>query len=265
MIGGYTTPATYLTKLDSYDTVADSWDFSSKIPMDRAGGRFQAVAVGNKIYVPNGWFWTGAAYAATTTLRIYDIDANSWSKGTPSPDARYNTAAAVVGNKIYVMGGYNAFGSATSSVYEYDTQTTLWTRKANMPTAQALISAAVINTTIYLISDFYFYAYDTTTDTWSTKSSAPTTHGASGSSLWPTLSAAYGKIYAFNLPSKFVDIYDPVSDSWNISFVNNASRESTVAVTVSNAIYSLGGGITSNPTSTNTGLTIGQYNLYQKN
>jgi N-acetylneuraminic acid mutarotase len=265
MIGGYTIAGTYLSKLDSYDTITNTWDSTTKTPMDRAGGRFNAVAVGNKIYVPAGYFWTGTAYAATTTLRIYDIDTNSWSKGTPLPAARYESAAIAVGNNIYVMGGRDRFGLATSSVSQYNTSSGIWTKKTNIPVNPAYIwSATSINSVIYILSQLSFYAYDTVSDTWTAKTPPPNQHNGSGQQS--AIVAVGNKIYAFNDygSGKFVDMYDSTTNNWSVSFFNADSVANSVAVAVSSTIYSLGGEPL-NTTSKNTGFTIGQYNVYQKN
>ncbi|MDO9098650.1 MAG: MopE-related protein, partial [Candidatus Methanoperedens sp.] len=63
---------------------------------------------------------------------------------------RQYPAAAVVNNKIYVIGGWISSG-AVATVEVYDPATNTWTNESSMPTARYLLAAEVVNNRIYAI------------------------------------------------------------------------------------------------------------------
>ena len=92
----------------------------------------------------------------------------------PMPTPRMNPAAAVVGGKIYVLGGISRQGLAVATVEEYDPATDSWTRRAPMPTPRGMLAAASVGSIVYAIggrSDSggvlaVVEAYDVKTDQW---------------------------------------------------------------------------------------------------
>jgi Kelch motif. len=66
------------------------------------------------------------------------------------PTARAWLAAAVVNDKIYVIGGHDHTGYLSTNE-AYNPSTDSWTTKTPMPTARAWLAAAVVNDKIYAI------------------------------------------------------------------------------------------------------------------
>src|SRR5262249_61995279 len=64
------------------------------------------------------------------------------------PSSRTEVAAVALGDKIYVMGGYEKNGDL---VEEYDTQHNSWRRRAALPRHLHHLGAAVVAGEIYLI------------------------------------------------------------------------------------------------------------------
>ena len=154
--------------------------------------------------------------------------------------------AAVVGDKIYVIGGVSllpgstetalGFGSPQASVgtvEEYDPEKNTWRERSPMPTPRNHTTAGVVDGKIYVIGGRVGAAfiseatdiavveeYDPATDKWSSpRSRMPTARSALGSGVYN------GRIYVaggeFQDPHmmatfKAVEAYDPVSDSWSI-------------------------------------------------
>ncbi len=78
-----------------------------------------------------------------------------WSQDTPLPLARHESAAASVGGKMYVFGGfYTTSVQATSRVDAFDPVTHTWTRAADMPEALTHSGQAVDGQTIWLVGGF---------------------------------------------------------------------------------------------------------------
>src|SRR6266581_5098802 len=71
-----------------------------------------------------------------------------WEIRAPLPSARTEVAAAELGGKIYVMGGYEKGGDL---VEEYDPKNDTWRTRAPLPKALHHIGAAAVNGKIYVI------------------------------------------------------------------------------------------------------------------
>ena len=101
----------------------------------------------------------------------------TWVKMTDMPTARYWFSAAVVGGKIYTIGGTQDSGreierAGLSTVEVYDPATDTWTRKTDMPTQRMGLSTSVVDGAIYAIGGrdrnttlTTVEAYDLATDT----------------------------------------------------------------------------------------------------
>jgi N-acetylneuraminic acid mutarotase len=148
VIGGYDNFSTSTN--EAYDPSTDTWSTKARMPTRRTG---LAVAVVNKkIYAIGGFLHTSndAPRDYLSTNEVYDPSTDSWSTKAPMPTPRAFFAAAVVNNKIYIIGGFNNSGHiSTNEVYDPSTDT--WSTKAPMPTARSNLAAAVVNNIIYAI------------------------------------------------------------------------------------------------------------------
>ncbi|MEK7396399.1 MAG: kelch repeat-containing protein, partial [Candidatus Poribacteria bacterium] len=157
-------------------------------------------------------------------------EGGAWAKQKDTPTARMDTSSAVVGGKIYVIGG-SAFnnGPSLSIVEEYNPATDTWTKKADMPTKRIASSSSAVNGMIYTIggatNDINVTGlptveeYDPVTDKWTKKADMPTPR-------WGlSTSAVNGKIYAIGgclrypfpspgVPTAAVEEYNPETDTW---------------------------------------------------
>jgi len=84
--------------------------------------------IGGKFYVTGG----------SNALEVYDPATNRWTKRAPMPRRRWLGAGAVLGGRLYVIGGFRSApdGSAqdivaTTSVYNPATDT--WSTRAPFP------------------------------------------------------------------------------------------------------------------------------------
>jgi len=135
---------------------------------------------------------------------------------------RTRLAAAVVNEKIYVIGGLDG-GGFSSNVDEYDPANDTWSPKASMPTGRRDLAVSVVNGKIYAIggigydpNNILIYdvveEYDPATDTWATKTAMPTGRE------YLTASSVNNKVYALGGSigpgSTFdtVEEYDPSKD-----------------------------------------------------
>ena len=161
------------------------------------------------------------------TNEEYDPVRNRWTTRAPMPTARYHLTAAVVNNKIYVIGGYSSnHGDNLNANQEYNPDTNTWVNKKSMLTARIVLASGVINNKIYVIGGCKFISgqfqilttnekYNPHLNTWTTKENMiPARSG-------PAIGVVNNKIYVIGGESaRDIQInnneqYDPSLDRQN--------------------------------------------------
>jgi len=123
------------TKTSSERLVVGSWVQGANMPFPRYYG-------GSVMYSRNDTLWlyviggdtSGAGHATSACLR-YNVNTDTWEYIAPLPVPTRVNAAAILGDKIYTMGGFSTtFPSpALNSFFEYDINTNTWTQLPNIP------------------------------------------------------------------------------------------------------------------------------------
>jgi len=179
--GGWSPWAVPILVNEVYDPSTDTWTTKSPVPSGFNHG-LMGVRFGNKIDLFRG-----------TIHYEYDPATDTYTPKAPMPTNRIWGTCAVVGSKIYVIGGtttvlpsdeYVYGTSITTNMNEvYDPSTDTWTTKASMPIPKLGVTREnpVINGKIYAThglseypDQFHTdnYVYDPSTDSWQQKSSA---------------------------------------------------------------------------------------------
>src|SRR5690606_35741163 len=131
-----------------YDPRTDQWAPGPSLPQARAEGVLATVK--GKIYAIGGRAAAtpGASHfnshVDTARANVLDPDTGQWTRVADAPSARNSAAAAVIGDKIYVVGGRQAFKEPDGSLRQvnvgtlevYDPARDRWEIKAPMPQAQ---------------------------------------------------------------------------------------------------------------------------------
>lgn len=113
-----------------------------------------AFAIGQynqRVLVFGGKDSTGAP---TKTVFAYDPTGNAWTQLSDMPVARYAHGAAAPqagtgnANVIFVVGGYDANGSAIAEVDRYDAMTDSWTTSAPLPRPRGELSMVLLGATV---------------------------------------------------------------------------------------------------------------------
>ena len=133
-------------RLFRYNPVTDRWvtlapPFPRATMNDSEVGTLAGGAIGGKFYVMGGDFGNNGR------LSVYDPATNRWTPKTPLGLARHGMATAVLGNKLYVMGGYrvrnNLFETLDVTIV-YDPVTNLWTRRASLPSPRGNMAGTTV-------------------------------------------------------------------------------------------------------------------------
>lgn len=224
-----------------------TWSAGATLPAPAEG--LHVGAVGNQIVAAYGY--TGVN---TNLTRIYDIDSDSWSFGTPGPSPpRAEGAAATHGGHLYSIGG--RFIGPLSDLDRYTVETDTWVSLADMPTARRGLGAAVVGNALYAIGGSTGTSpcggsplatverYDIDTDSWSTAAPLPSPRSdlaavARGGKIY-VFGGCLGSVAAINN----VDVYDPVTDTWSTAPADLPTARSSMygASAKGNRIYVIGG------------------------
>jgi hypothetical protein len=90
-----------------------------------------------------------AAPPATTAAPAPD-GGPAWRRLAPAPTERTEVAAAAVGERIWVLGGYAPDGATLATVEVYDTGADTWARGPDLPVAVNHAMAATLDGDLYL-------------------------------------------------------------------------------------------------------------------
>lgn len=179
VIGGLSTETDRLAVVEMmWPAFADpeQYWFTGLTPMPTARGGLGCAAVDGKIYAIGGGH---PDPVILNTLEVHDSGTDTWdTTKTDMPTARANVAVSAVNGKIYVIGGSkggSGIWEGLSTVEEYDPQTDTWTLKMDKPTPGWCIKTCVLDGKI-----------------WAT----------GGNIKYPNISDA-------------LEVYDPVTDSWD--------------------------------------------------
>ena len=186
-------------------------------------------------------------------------DPGVWRTAAPSLIKRTEVAAAMIGGKIYVVGGFeepslgNVLNFAiTPAVEEYDPATDRWTAKAPMPVGLHHVGIGVVGGRLFIIGGYKqsglsvwgpvasVYIYDPATDAWSERAPMPTARGAL------SVTVHEGKLYAIGgyegrANSAAVEVYDPVRNSWSPRAALPTPRDHLGTATAAGKLYAIGG------------------------
>ena len=164
----------------------------------------------------------GPPFVITADAFVYDQGADSWSPIADVPQPREKPAAAGIGGKLYVNGGWDTAGVPVAATVAYDPSSDSWETVAPNPTPRAAPGTAVVDDQLYLVGGCIdgfctpsntVVRYDPANDSWDTL--APYPHTTS----WISCGGIDGKVYCAGgigaTPATDGFVYDPAADSWS--------------------------------------------------
>lgn len=183
-----------------------SWRSATPAPTKRT--EVTAAAVGGKIYVIGGFSKPSLSnllsLTVTPLVEEYDPMTDRWSSKTPLPVGLHHAAAATVGNRLFVVGGFSAslfsVWQPVSTLFEYARVSETWIERAPMPTPRGALAVTVFDGKLFAVGGY----------------------GTRGN-------------------SSAVEIYDPLMDTWSNTAPLPTPRDHLAAATIGNRIYAIGG------------------------
>jgi non-specific serine/threonine protein kinase len=245
LLGGLLDHDTASAKTARYDPAVDTWTMGPQLP--RPMHHHVAVTYRDKAVVMGG-FVPGDDGTPEVSDRVYVLRGGSWERLPHLIHARAAAAAAVVGDKIVVVGG-EADDKLVPETEVYDGEG--WRDVDEITTPREHLGAASDGHYLYAIGGREFTPdenlgalerYDPATDSWKSLEPMPTAIGGVG--------AAYigGRLIAVGGespegPSDAVQAYDIKKKTWSSSELPKLPRpRHGVAVTVlGDSLYAIGG------------------------
>jgi subtilisin family serine protease len=246
--GGYAGGSEF-SSLEIYDPVTDSWSSGSPMPQADRG---IATAIDN-----NGNIYAFTAIQGSSFR--YNPSSNNWSTISPPPVIGAWEAGAAKGldGRIYLIGGEGGSSENPSNLVQIcDPVTNSWSTGSPMPTPRYQLGVVCGSSGfIYAIGGRssgggsplnVVEVYDPQTNSWSSATPMPTARNQFAISL-----GADGKIYTIGGKTNYlnntgpffdvVEIYDPLSDTWETGPPLPTQRGEMEAVLCGYGIYSIGG------------------------
>jgi N-acetylneuraminic acid mutarotase len=184
-------------------------------PMLHSQNEAVTVVIGERIYVMGG-FTTGTN-GPIDRVQIYDVAKNAWSEGTPLPEPVHHHGAALVGGKIYLVGGFHEpfqTREPIDSTWVFDPATNHWDRRAPLPSRRGALVVGAIGNLVYAAGGEHRRPAGT-----------PVPQGAP---------PAYEPVTDFT-------VYDPQADRWSQLPAMKVARDHAFVGVINGRLYVVGG------------------------
>ena len=211
-------------------------------PMEIARSEHPAVVLDDEIVVLGGLIEVGVGRTGVTaSVEAYTPATDTWRILTELPEARHHGMAAVVGDRIFFIGGYTSAGDPSTAVWELDGDT--WVGRAPTPIPVGAASAAAVGQEIYLVGgvpEGLFLRYEVARDRWYALAPPPTRreHVASvhvNGEVWAIAGRWMGEIF------DTTDIFDLETETWREGPRLLDPRSGFGAVVVEDSVFVAGG------------------------
>lgn len=155
-------PKTITPTIEIYDIDMDRWTLGRPLPEARHG--VQVATVDGKLYAIGGASERTKGQTISSAFERYDPELNTWESLSSLPFPILAPGIAVVGEKIFVVGGStieNGARIASEKVCFFDTRRNLWGMGTPLPKRIQFPGVAAIGNRIYVIGgcDSEFNAY----------------------------------------------------------------------------------------------------------
>lgn len=234
------------TPIDANDAISLP-AVTTRVPLPARRASHVMEAIQGKLYLS-----TGYGIPSTTEAREtyeYDPTINGWSTKALAVTARYEAASAVVGDRMYVIGG--AAGPTGSTLVnvneEYDPVADSWAPRTAMDFPRRDAAAASDGTRIYVSGGTdgttrnYHEIYDPGSDSWITAMAIPTPRRGHAAVVVNGLVYAIGGFRTDSTLTGTNEVYNPATDLWSPLETMPTPRDKMSIFARNGRIYVIGG------------------------
>jgi N-acetylneuraminic acid mutarotase len=245
--GGLTGPLQTTTKVQFYDPTTNAWD--SGPPLPYAVHHAMVVAYRDQLVVIGGFVSQGTDALAETSNRMQILQNGHWMDGPRLHHPRGAGAAAVVGNKIIVVGGRTGDGKQLVTQTEiYDG--TSWQDAADIPVHGDHLAAASDGTYLYAVGGRNIVAstntgalqrYDPNTNQWIELKRMPLALSGVGAAVIGRQLIVVGGESATSAFAT-VQAYDLTTSTWTSNLPNlTQARHGLAVAVIGTTLYAIDG------------------------
>lgn len=209
------------------------------------------VELGGRVYVIGGF---DRNQAIVPTVERYDPATDAWTALKEIPRALHHANAAVVNDKLYIVGALAQVGADTfaaiGDIYEYDADTNAWTSRGTMPpgTERGASLVATLDGEIYVagglrggaVADFSSFSPGTGQFTDRRPLPEARDHGV-GVAVGGRFYTVGGRGGGIGAHTARVDAYDPATNQWSERTPMPTSRGGMAGAVVNGRIIVAGG------------------------
>ena len=157
--GGFDLDGGVVNAAQAFNVTTGRW---IEVPArQEAAANSAAVELGGKIYLIGGYDDTrpeGEKWR--DTVEVYDIATRSWALAAPLPQPTSGMTAAVLGGRIYALGGNTLAGDWPHAAI-YDPASDAWSAGPDLPTnTPSFAQAAVVAGRLYLAGGWHVLLAD---------------------------------------------------------------------------------------------------------
>jgi len=186
---------------------------------------------------PQGYAYSGTGFTA----------GDQWNNLPSMSNARFAPAVAAVGDKIYVIGGWDGESTVSKKLEVYDLATQAWSQKANITTGVVYAATAVVGNTIHVMGGYNGNSYATnhqvyniSSNSWSQSASLLSPRSGCGAAVVSGKIYLIGGYYNGN-PLSTNQVYNPSSNSWSNKTDMPTARTDFAIAALNDGIYVIGG------------------------
>lgn len=174
----------------------------------------------------------------------------SWLLLPPMPTSLADAALGVMGEEIYIVGGFSDMGPSAAH-FRFTPGQMQWTPLPALPVARANASAAILNDQLYVVGGYNqdlggaltaSHRYDPVAQQWFTATATLAPASGAGSAVIAGELLLFGG-FDNQMESTAVQRYNPTSDRWTLGTPMPLARSEFSAVTVDEQVYIFGGNV----------------------
>jgi N-acetylneuraminic acid mutarotase len=232
------------SKTAGYDPAIDTWKAGPDLPIPLHHA--MAVTYQGELVVLGGWQPQGSNLQAITSDRVFALRSGNWVELPKLNRPRAAGAAAVVGDKIVVVGG-QADGKLIAATSVFDGRR--WRDGANIPTPREHLAAASDGTALFAVGGRLLSAdknvaalerYDVVSNRWQQLPPMSSPRGGVGAAVVDGRLVAVGGEHPTGVFGT-VQAYDIASSTWSDLASLGKPRHGLAVAAVGNALYAFNG------------------------
>jgi non-specific serine/threonine protein kinase len=246
VVGGLSGESGASSKVEGYDPAIDTWKSAPDLPLPLHHA--MAVTYRGELVVLGGWTPEGTNLSGTTSNRVFALRSGTWVELPAMLRPRAAGAAAVVGDRIVVVGG-QANGALIGPSEVFDGSR--WDDAPALPTPRDHLAAVSDGTSLYAVGGRVLSAdanlatverYDPVARHWNRLADMPTARGGLGADIVGRRIVAVGGERPTGVFDT-VEAFDLDSGAWSALPAMRTPRHGMAVLAFGSSIYALGGSL----------------------